>query len=186
LNDEQVVSDTALQAWVQNIASESGGRIRGLGQPLNGSIGIATFDYLVDVATMVIFTSSVQHAAVNFPQNYIMSYTPAMPLAAYAPAPTRTTGVDPQQGLLQTLPPLQQAMLQLVIGQTLGGVYFTRLGDYNRHQLGSYFSDPRVRGPLAAFQEALETIERTIGTRNMRRPSYMTLLPSRIPQSINI
>jgi arachidonate 15-lipoxygenase len=185
-NDDAVSSDTQLQAWVQNLTSESGGRIRGLGQPLNASTGIATFDYLVDVATMVIFTASVQHAAVNFPQSSIMSYTPAMPLAAYAPAPTRTSGVDPQQGMLQTLPPLQQAMLQLVVGQTLGGVYFTRLGDYDRHLRGSYFGDPRVRGPLTSYQDALEVIERSIGERNMLRPSYTTLLPSRIPQSINI
>ena len=32
---------------------------------------------LVDICTMVMFTSSAQHAAVNFPQKDIMAFAPA-------------------------------------------------------------------------------------------------------------
>jgi arachidonate 15-lipoxygenase len=183
-NDRAVADDSALQAWVSDLASLEGGGIRGLGQTRDNVLGIYTFDYLVSVITMVIFTGSAQHAAVNFPQASIMSYTPAMPLAAFAEPPHRTSGVD--STLLETLPPLQQGLLQLLVGQGLGGVYFTRLGDYNRHQLLPYFKLPSVARALGTFQANLAQVEREIGQRNLKRPAYTQLLPSRIPQSINI
>ena len=183
-DDQAVADDKALQAWVADLTSSAGGCIRGLGQTRSEVLGIYTFEYLVSVITMVIFTASAQHAAVNFPQAGIMSYSPSMPLAAYTEPPTRTSGVD--STMLETLPPLQQALVQLLVGQGLGGVYFTRLGDYNRHQLLPYFKRPPVAHALETFQANLARVEREIGQRNFKRPAYTPLLPSRIPQSINI
>lgn len=185
-DDAEVAADAQLQAWAADLTDEAGGRIGGLGQLRGGTRGIFTFDYLVQVVTMVIFTASTQHAAVNFPQRTVMSYTPALPLAAYAPAPIRTEGINPGEGLLGTLPPLQRAALGQLVLQGLGGVYFTRLGDYDRHLRSSYFKDARVSGALDQFRRALEDVERAIGVANRTRESYTTLLPSRIPQSINI
>ncbi len=186
LDDKQVADDSALQAWLIDLTSEDGGRINGLGEEdSEGNLGIYTKSYLIDVLTMVIFTSSAQHAAVNFPQLSVMSYTPSMPLATYAPAPTSTTGTE-SQGLLATLPPLDQALQQQLITHGLGGVYFTRLGDYNRHQRGNYFSNTKVQGALETFRDNLDAVESIIGERNLHRPMYQSLLPSRIPQSINI
>lgn len=186
LDDKQVADDSALQAWLVDLTSEDGGRINGLGEEdSEGNLGIYTKSYLIDVLTMVIFTSSAQHAAVNFPQLSVMSYTPSMPLAAYAPAPTSATGTE-SQGLLATLPPLEQALQQQLITHGLGGVYFTRLGDYNRHQRGNYFSNTKVQGALETFRDNLDAVESIIGARNLHRPMYQSLLPSRIPQSINI
>lgn len=185
--DAAVAADPHIQAWVRDLTSPQGGCIEGLGQlSADGTVAINTFDYLVRVVTMVIFTASAQHATVNFPQRDIMSYAPAMPLAAYAPGPDGRSVTEPQDALLKTLPPLHEALFQLILGQGLGGVYFTRLGDYDRHQNGSYFSDTRVKGPLVRFHENLRQIEINIGNRNLHRASYTTLLPSRIPQSINI
>jgi arachidonate 15-lipoxygenase len=134
---------------------------------------------------MVIFTSSAQHAAVNFPQRTVMSYSPAMPLAVYAPPPTSVDGNQPND-LLDTLPPLEQALVQLLLGQGLGGVYFTRLGDYNRHQRGEYFKNQQAQQAMAVFRNNLDQVERRIAKRNLNRSNYDQLLPSRIPQSINI
>ncbi len=185
-NDAQIAGDKALQSWTQDLISKDGGCINGLGEKdPKGNLGIFTKAYLVDVLTMVIFTASAQHAAVNFPQLSVMSYTPSMPMAAYAPAPTSTEGSE-SQSLLATLPPLQQALQQQLITHGLGGVYFTRLGDYNRHQRGNYFSDTKVQGALVTFRDKLDAVERKIGDRNLHRPQYQSLLPSRIPQSINI
>ncbi|WP_106393028.1 lipoxygenase family protein [Enhygromyxa salina] len=186
-NDDDVVGDPELQAWYQDLVSPDGGCVQGLGERrADGSVGLFTFDYLTKVLTMVIFTGSAQHASVNFPQRGIMSYTPAMPLAAYAPAPTQVSGSLPPDTELAHLPPLQMALLQQLVGQLLGGIYFTRLGEYDRHQRQPWFSDPRVAEPLAAFQTTLVSVENTIGARNRERPVYQALLPSRIPQSINI
>ncbi|EDM80620.1 Arachidonate 15-lipoxygenase [Plesiocystis pacifica SIR-1] len=189
-DDAAIIADSELQAWFADVSATDGGTVVSLGEPPrddpSGPKGIYTFDYLVDVVTMLIFTGSAQHASVNFPQLDIMSFTPAMPLASYAPPPTQTGGDLPEDALLQNLPPLQMSLVQLIIGDLLGGVYFTRLGEYDRHENEPYFSDPRVREPLASFQAELTKIERTIGARNLERANYRTLLPSRVPQSINI
>ncbi|WP_376758550.1 lipoxygenase family protein [Archangium violaceum] len=107
-DDAAVRSDYELQAWVTELSSPEAGKLKDVGE--NGG-GIQTFEYLVDLATYVIFTASVQHAAVNFPQRTVMSYTPALPLAAYAPAPTSVEEL-PASTELTHLPPLQMAFLQ--------------------------------------------------------------------------
>jgi len=184
--DSGVAGDAALQAWAQELASKDGGCVKGLLE--EGSQGIATKKYLKQVLTTIIFTASAQHAAVNFPQASFMSYTPLMPLAAYGPPPTdevTTTTV------LQQLPPMEMALLQLLVAKALGGVYFTRLGQYDRHQerltgVKPYFKDARAQELMDEFKGRLVDVERDIGRDNEKRGTYVHLLPSRIPQSINI
>ncbi|MGK3984425.1 lipoxygenase family protein [Sorangium sp. So ce136] len=180
-SDADVQGDYELQSWFTELSSPAGGGLRDIGE--DGAI--STVAYLADLLTHVIFTASAQHAAVNFPQNFIMSFTPALPLAAYAPAPSITEGLPPSE-IFQHLPPLQHALLQLGVMTLLGGVYYSRLGDYDRNIPGVYFTDARVREPLEAFQRALLDVETTIGKRNLQRIPYVVLLPSQIPQSINI
>ena len=201
-SDIEVAADVSIQAWLADLISSDGGCINGLGKKFTDSkidmsklntsnwdmdkLGIYDRDYLREVLTMVIFTASTQHAAVNFPQQTVMSYTPAMPLACYQEPPLAATDSISNNDMLSTLPPLQQAFQQLVIGQLLGGVYFTRLGDYDRHQRGHYFTDASVQEAAADFRVALNKVETEIGKRNLNRAHYNVLLPSRIPQSINI
>lgn len=187
-DDAAVADDTELQAWVADLVAREGGRVGGFGEPGPAGLpAIVTRDYLAKVVTMLMFTASAQHATVNFPQCYVMSYAPAMPLATYAPPPTR---VDPEltaDAILAHLPPLQMANYQLMLGQLLGSIYFTRLGRYDlQHASSPYFADPRVSAPLRRFQARLAEVERIIADRNLERAPYETLLPSRIPQSINI
>ena len=83
---------------------------------------------------------------------------------------------------MDMLPPLDMAELQVELGFLLGSVRYTQLGQYG----SSHFRDPRVAAPLAAFQERLAEIARTIELRNTTRRPYSFLLPSGVPQSINI
>ena len=78
---QNLADDQELQAWLAELASPSGGRVAGL-----AAEGPVTPAYLTDMITMILYTCSVQHAAVNFPQYDIMSYVPAMPLAGYSGA----------------------------------------------------------------------------------------------------
>ncbi|MEA5487751.1 MULTISPECIES: lipoxygenase family protein [Pseudanabaena] len=176
--DDDVIRDSELQAWVQEIISDNGGRVTSFGQ--GGQI--RTIDYLVSAVTMLIFTASAQHAAVNFPQSDLMTYAPAIPLASYAPAPTTTTGAK-EADFFAMLPPIDQAKSQLTMTYILGSVYYTTLGEYGT----DYFSDDRIQQPLRDFQDQLKAIESTIKSRNEQRVAdYNYLRPSRIPQSINI
>jgi len=170
-DDGHVSGDFELQAWAAELLSFEGGRVVGFGQ--DG--GVKTRDYLIKTVTTLIFIASAQHAAVNFPQGSIMSYTPAQPLAAYAPS-------TPGASLLDVLPPLDQALAQTELGRSLGLAYYTQLGRYK----DGTFRDPRVAGPLSEFQAELERIEAVIVERNKHREPYTELLPSKIPQSINI
>jgi hypothetical protein len=63
----------------------------------------------------------------------------------------------------------------------LGSVYYTRLGEY----YSDYFTDSKIQRALARFQEALASIERNMESSGLAQ-TYPYLLPSLIPQSINI
>jgi arachidonate 15-lipoxygenase len=177
-NDDDVTGDYELQNWVLEVSSHHGGRIQGVGE--DGRI--STVDYLIECMTAVIFVASAHHALTNFPLEDYEIYSPGWPGAIYQPAPTST---DPSTRMqwMRYLAPLNMALLQQALGFTVGGVYFTQLGEYPI----CHFRDPRVRGPLATFQQELRRAEEIIRERNTVRPlPYPYLLPSRIPASTNI
>jgi arachidonate 15-lipoxygenase len=168
--------DTELKGWLAELAADDAGRVPGF--KFDGTV---SHDYLTDVLTMVIFTCSVQHAAVNFPQYDLMSYVPNMPLAGYTPAPTKKKG-GTVADLLKLLPPRHAAELQVNLGYILGSLHYTRLGNYGwRH-----FTDKRVLGPLETFEKTLYSIGKAIDERNKTRRPYTFLTPMGIPQSINV
>jgi arachidonate 15-lipoxygenase len=174
-SDEAVAADIPLQRWYSDLIANEGGRVIGLGE----EGGIKTRRYLTDALTMVIFTSSVQHAAVNFPQYDLMSYCPNMPLAAYSQFP----GSEPAgpRDYLDILPTLTRAGDQQKVGFMLGTMHYTQLSQYPPN----YFSG--VGFPLLQqFQSDVAAAGHTIRTRNTTRTPYKTLLPDAIPQSINI
>jgi arachidonate 15-lipoxygenase len=168
--------DSELGDWYRELVAPDGGRVKGFGR--NGALG--GLNELIEAATLLVFTSSVQHAAVNFPQFDLMTYVPNMPLAGFAGGPrSKEAG---EQDLLDLLPPLPSARLQLVILYLLGTIHHTTLGEYGRAEL----CDRRIRRPLRAFQGELARIGGIIEERNRVRPPYRFLEPGGIPQSINI
>ena len=176
-SDAAVQGDAELQKWVAELVAHDGGRVNNVGVANR----ITTRAQLIELVTMVCFTASAQHAAVNFPQGPLMSYAPAMPEASYTPWPGPQAGVS-RTDFLALLPPLDVAVSQMNILYFLSSVYFTRLGDYGTN----YFTDPIIQKHLATFQQELLEIEAQINERNKTRAPYEFLLPSKIPQSINI
>ena len=77
---------------------------------------------------------------------------------------------------------MAQAQRQFAVAHLLGASRYGFLGDY----ADATFSDPRVAAPLARFRACLKEVESTITARNLERPEYIHMLPSRIPPSINI
>lgn len=176
-SDADVVADYELQAWWNEVRSPDGGRIGGMSD-------LTTREYLATAMAHVIFTGSCQHAAVNFPQVDLMAFVPNVPLAQFTAAPTKKDGYD-ESHYLAMLPPLDVAHMQNALGFLLGSVHHTTLGEYDAGLFG-HFKDSKVEAPLEAFKKSLERIEKTITARNGTRVPYVYLLPSRIPQSINI
>ena len=175
-SDAEIGQDRELLGWIDEIGAEDGGRIVGFERAPS-----ATIAGLAEALTMILFTCSVQHAAVNFPQYSLMSYTPMMPLAGYTPAPRTKKGATAADHLA-LLPPLNVAELQMELGYLLGSIHYTTLGHYRP----DHFADPRVADPLARFQARLDQVGSTIDFRNSNRTPYEFLTRSGIPQSINI
>jgi arachidonate 15-lipoxygenase len=177
--DSDVQKDTYLQAWAAEVQAYDGGRVTDFGEE-NGAI--KTRAYLTDAITLIIFTGSAQHAALNFPQKDLMSYAGMIPLAGYAPASTLLKQEVTEQDYLKLFPPLEVAQRQMNLLYLLGSTYYIKLGEYPQN----HFTNPQVQPLLQKFQQNLQQVEETINERNQNRPAYTFLLPSKIPQSTNI
>jgi arachidonate 15-lipoxygenase len=181
-SDADVLADTELAAWADCIAGEAA--IKGFGP-------IDSLTALVDACTMIIFTASAQHAAVNFPQKDIMAFAPAVTGAGWQSAPPAQSGQD-KPAWLAMMPPMAMALEQLNVLELLGSLHYRPLGDYRSTNAPytPWFADPRItgaEGPLPQFQAALASIDARIAARNAERlRPYPYLQPSLIPTSINI
>lgn len=141
---------------------------------------ITSLQQLIDIATIIIFTSGPQHAALNFSQFDYVNYVPNAPLALYSRPDTPST-------LEELLPSTEQDLGQMQLTFALSGIYWGQLGSSDLIK----FVDQSDRQILTQFQNELVEIENTIKTRNHSRLAntgveYPYLLPSRIPNSINI
>jgi arachidonate 15-lipoxygenase len=184
--DILVEQDAEIQAWFQDLTT--GGQVMGIGDAATATetTQIKTLAYLIEMVTLIIFTGSAKHAAVNFPQAAYLTYMPNMPLAGYKEAPTSTIGVG-RDHYFEMLPSLEQAETQMNMTYLLGSVYYTNLGAYDEDCFKDLQHKSNVLDFLKAFQNKLAEIERVIHKRNESRSTYYdTLLPSKIPQSINI
>ena len=180
-NDQDVTDDTELKAWVHELVEDGG--VQGFGNDSSGVI--TTLAYLKEAVTMVIFTASTQHSAVNFTQKDFSAYAPNMPASGYTEPPANTK--QDEQDYLNMLPPLNIANDQVNLTNLLSGIEYTRLGYYDT----GLFTDDTVVAALDKFKAKLGEIEKTILTRNEAASHagvtpYRYMLPSRIPQSINI
>jgi arachidonate 15-lipoxygenase len=183
-SDADVEGDSELQAFVAELESQDGGRLRGVSEPGVGG-GVATLTYLTDLVTALVFIPSAQHAAVNFPQLEQMAYCPNLPLASYQPPPGEASEVEPT--LFQSMPTLDMAEFQMLLGRLLGGTRYTQLGHYSHHLGRAFDHHPEIAAALERFKAALLDVEDTIRQRNeLRYRNYFYLQPSQVPQSINI
>jgi len=204
-DDKAVQQDPFLQAWAEELAAPLNTRPKSdfpqvpawLPKELVAESGIVpqelpaypripgftkigSLQQLIDIATITIFTCGPQHAALNFSQFDYFGYVPNAPFANYSRPNT-------QVSLEEFLPPKDKDLLQMQLTSALSGIHWGRLGSSDLIQF-SQKSDYQI---LAQFQNDLSLIESTIKGRNQQRLTdsgveYPYLLPSRIPNSINI
>lgn len=184
--DEQVQKDDEIQKWAREITEEEKGGIGGFGDEKDGKI--STIKYLVRAVSMFVFTASVQHAGVNFPQKPFMSYAPIMPLSGYVPPPkTPKTYKNFDELVEKMMPPLEEAYTLFQTQNILSGVSYTHLGEYDNLKM----EKEEVKDAYKKFKSTLDKIEERITERNEEEkkndlPQYAFLRPSLVPESINI
>ncbi|KAL2096941.1 hypothetical protein ACEWY4_006148 [Coilia grayii] len=179
-SDEDVQNDTELQRWIMEIFKH--------GFLANKSTGIPesfqTVVELVKFVTMVIFTASAQHAAVNNGQLDFGGWMPNFPSALGKPPP-KEKGQTTEATILQTLPNKtitanSMAIIKLLSKQSKD---FRALGDFP----DELFDEAAPCSAIKEFQKDLKALEATIEQRNdtITLP-YVYLLPKNIENSVAI
>ncbi|NXH19529.1 ALOX8 lipoxygenase, partial [Bucco capensis] len=178
--DVEVKEDPELQAWVLDIFTNGFLGRTSLGVPSS----LQTLAELKKFLTMVVFTCSAQHAAVNNGQYDLGAFLPNAPSSMRHPPPAQK-GKAFLQHFLDTLPEVDTTANVLVALILLS----TRLNDVSF--LGHYpeerFTEAKPRQLIRTFQGKLEEIRERIEERNYShelRYNYMN--PLEIENSISI
>ncbi|NXG58366.1 LOXE3 isomerase, partial [Hemiprocne comata] len=178
--DAEVGGDSEVQAWVEDIFTNGF-----LGRTSSGvPSSLQTRAELIKFLTMVIFTCSAQHAAVNNGQYDLGAFLPNSPSSMRHPPPT-AKGKTFLQDFLDTLPEVDTTATILVALILLS----SRLKDVRL--VGQYpaerFTEAEPRGLIRSFQAELEEIREHIEERNHQaqlRYNYMN--PLEVENSISI
>lgn len=182
-SDEDVQKDTELQAWITDL-HDNGYPVREGESDHGFPASVNTADQLNKLLTIIVFTCSCQHAAVNFSQMDSFGFPPNSPALMRQPPPTKKNSVTMKE-VMKSLPNKHQA------GVIIATVYdLTRIFPDERF-LGDYkdgdFTDIAAVEAILRFQERLNEITETIKERNKRlKIPYVYLLPERTPNSIAI
>ncbi|KAM5321508.1 polyunsaturated fatty acid 5-lipoxygenase isoform 2-T2 [Glossophaga mutica] len=179
-SDEVVVEDQELQDFVKDVYMYGMRGKKASGFPKS----IKTREKLSEYLTVVIFTASAQHAAVNFGQYDWCSWIPNAPPTMRAPPPT-AKGVVTIEQIVDTLPDRGRSCWHL------GAVWALSQFQENELFLGMYpeehFIEKPVKEAMAQFRKNLNTIVSVIAERNKNKKlPYYYLSPDRIPNSVAI
>ncbi|XP_075054545.1 polyunsaturated fatty acid lipoxygenase ALOX15B-like [Mixophyes fleayi] len=179
-NDEMVCTDRELQAWVAEIFKEGFLEHKSSGIPSS----LETIASLIKYLTMVIFTCSAQHAAVNSGQFDFYYWMPNGPTSMKRPPPT-TKGGTTFQSILDALPDVNTTTTTMII------LWILSKETKDTRYLGYYpdvrFTEKDPQKFIKDFKDELAEISRFITKRNesMSFP-YPYLDPRTIENSISI
>ncbi|XP_068433629.1 hydroperoxide isomerase ALOXE3-like [Clinocottus analis] len=179
-SDSEVCKDTELQNWISEIFTHGF-----LGNKASGfSAGFHTVQEVIKFITMVIFTVTGQHSAVNNGQFDYFSWPPNGPLLLRKPPPT-TKGQSSMETILETLPNVGEAINFVVLVCLLSENYsdMVPIGAYPNER----FHEPAIKQMMKEFQAELSYLSETIATRNLQLEiPYSYLDPPLIENSIAI
>ncbi|XP_040292489.1 polyunsaturated fatty acid 5-lipoxygenase [Bufo bufo] len=179
-SDETVCEDSELQAFVKDVLVFGLQDNEASGFPKT----IKTKEKLVEYITLVIYTSSGQHAAVNFGQFDWCSWIPNSPPTMRCPPPKKKGEVT-IQCIIESLPDRGRSCWHL------GAVWALSQFQDNELFLGMYpdehFVEKPVKKAMAKFRKNLEDITSFILDRNKNKKlPYYYLSPDKIPNSVAV
>ncbi|XP_061626744.1 arachidonate 12-lipoxygenase, 12R-type-like [Phyllopteryx taeniolatus] len=179
-SDDEIQLDSELQTWIWDIF-----KYGFLSQPQTGiPQGFTTVSELIKFATMLVFTSSCQHAAVNSGQYDYGGWMPNTPATLQRPPPT-AKGTTSEATMLQTLPPINVTVQGMATTWLLSRETsdFVPLGHYPE----DHFSEEIPRQLQKEFKVELDRLSITINNRNkdLEIP-YTYLDPKKVENSVAI
>ncbi|XP_049425186.1 polyunsaturated fatty acid lipoxygenase ALOX15B-like [Epinephelus fuscoguttatus] len=179
-NNDAVKEDDELQKWIGDIFEHGFLSQEGTGIPQS----FTTVEELVKFVTMVIFTCSAQHSAVNTGQYDYGGWMPNTPISLQLPPPAKK-GTTSEATMLQTLPDMGTTANGMAVMWLLSksSYDFVALGksleDHHSEEIPSHY--------VKAFQGELQTLSAHINIRNMSlEVPYTYLDPAVIENSVAI
>ncbi|KAL1276669.1 hypothetical protein QQF64_036292 [Cirrhinus molitorella] len=177
-SDEAVQKDVEIQGFVKDVASF------GMNSTDNFPKSLESREQLVEYLTVVIFTASAQHAAVNFGQFDWYGWIPNSPSTMRMPPPQQKDQVDLKY-IMESLPDRECS------SKAVGTVWALTRVQKNELFLGMYpdmyFTEQPAKEAIKAFQHKLEEVTNTIKNRNEELTlPYCYLSPDKIPNSVAI
>ncbi|XP_027138935.1 arachidonate 12-lipoxygenase, 12R-type-like [Larimichthys crocea] len=175
-NDDEVQRDTELQKWILDIFEHGFLSQAGTGIPEK----LSTVDDLVKYVTMVIFTCSAQHAAVNAGQYDYSSWMPNTPTSMQHRPPT-TKGTT----MVETIPNISTTVKGMATMWLLSQPPsdFVALGDYPEE----HFNEEVPCEAIKDFRHELKVLSARIRVRNTSLEiPYTYMDPTEIENSVSI
>ncbi|XP_061626759.1 arachidonate 12-lipoxygenase, 12R-type-like [Phyllopteryx taeniolatus] len=179
-SDDEVRRDSELQTWIGDIFEHGF-----LSQPQTGiPQSFTTVSELIKFTTMVMFTTSCQHAALNTGQYDYGGWMPNTPATLQRPPPTKK-GTTSEATMLQTLPVIN------VTAQGMATVWLLSRQSSDFVSLGQYpedhFTEKTPRQLQKDFKVELDMLSITINNRNkdLEIP-YTYLDPNNVENSVAI
>ncbi|KAL6485590.1 hypothetical protein MHYP_G00049820 [Metynnis hypsauchen] len=179
-SDEDVQADKELQAWLTEIRENGHLENCQAGFPKH----FCTVEELAKFVTMVIFTVSAQHAAVNSGQFDFGGWMPNFPSSLRCPPP-RQKGETTMESVLETLPDVSTTI------NAMAAVYLLSQQGDDRYPLGHYpeesFSEEEPLKLIIQFKNDLQDLEKKIDSRNEKLDlPYTFLNPRNVDNSVAI
>lgn len=179
--DQDVVEDKEVQDWAYENAYEAFGWEDGNRRGVPDKF--TSIEQLADLCTIIMTTSSAQHAAVNFGQFETYRFPPNSPGIMRLPVHKR--GEANMERIMNSLPDGTQATLS--VGLTYAISQFTEVEEFIGTFSEYWFTEEKAIACQKKFKQNLEEFEAEIDERNSRLSrKYIFLKPSRIPNSIAI
>ncbi|XP_035535059.1 hydroperoxide isomerase ALOXE3-like [Morone saxatilis] len=179
-SDSEVCKDTELQEWISEIFTHGflGNKASECPACFN------TVEEVIKFITMVIFTVTGQHAAVNNGQFDYHSWAPNGSLLLRKPPPT-TKGQSSMKTILETLPNVGQTVSFAAMAWILSDMYtdVVPLGTYPEER----FDESAPKQIIKEFQAELSCLSKAITERNSQlEVPYTYLNPAQMENSITI
>ncbi|XP_077437581.1 polyunsaturated fatty acid 5-lipoxygenase-like isoform X1 [Vanacampus margaritifer] len=179
-SNEKVKGDEEIQAFVKDVCTFGMQDFESCEFPK----ALKSREELIEYLTVIVFTASAQHAAVNFGQYDWCSWIPNAPSTMRRPPP-RKKGLADVTLIIDSLPDRGRSSWHL------GAVWALSQYQDDELYLGMYpdehFIEKPVKVAMEKFRKSLAEISSAIKTRNQgKKLPYYNMSPDKIPNSVAV